>query len=268
MPFRQSPLPSTRTIAGIHVELFDQGRGPTLLFLHPGDGFDPNGEFIRLLTSSFRVVALSHPGFGASDQPETFTTVEDLAHFYLDVLEELHLNDVTVVGASFGGWIAAALAVKGSERIVRVVLIDPIGAKFSGPETREIAELFMVGPDALRSLLYSRPPTTSADPPSEDALTRTARNNEAFCRYAWMPFDPKLAGRLHRLKAPTLVLWGDGDRVVSLDYGRKFAAALPTAEFQEVPDSGHLPHVEQPGRVVQAIEKMMADGAAVLEGVS
>jgi pimeloyl-ACP methyl ester carboxylesterase len=142
-----------RIIAGISVEILDTGRGPVLLFLHPGDGFDPDGAFIRRLTHNFRVVALSHPGFGASEQPENFTNVEDLAHFYLDVLEDLDLRDVVLVGASFGGWIAAALAVKGSARIARVVLIDPIGAKFSGPASPEIAELFMLAPEALRSLL-------------------------------------------------------------------------------------------------------------------
>jgi pimeloyl-ACP methyl ester carboxylesterase len=82
-----------------------------------------------------------------------------------------------------------------------------------------------------------------------------------------MPFDLKLAGRLHRIKAPTLVLWGADDRVVALDYGRKFAAALPSADFRVIPGSGHLPHIEQPGCVVQAIETAMAGGAA-LEGVS
>jgi pimeloyl-ACP methyl ester carboxylesterase len=82
-----------------------------------------------------------------------------------------------------------------------------------------------------------------------------ARAREATGRYAWTPYmhDPKLKGRLHRIQIPTLVLWGEADRVASPDYGRNYAAALPNAEFALVQGAGHFPHLEQPGALSRRI---------------
>ena len=75
-----------------------------------------------------------------------------------------------------------------------------------------------------------------------------ARNREATARYAWSPYmhDPKLKGRLHRIRIPTLLLWGAADRILSEAYGRAYCAAIPGARFETIERAGHFPHLEQP----------------------
>src|SRR5258707_270545 len=92
-------------VNNIRLELVDQGRGRPLLFLHPGIGIDRTAPVLDHLAQRARVIAPSHPGFGGSEQPRSFTTIDDLAYFYLDLLDQLDLKDVAVVGVSLGGWI-------------------------------------------------------------------------------------------------------------------------------------------------------------------
>jgi pimeloyl-ACP methyl ester carboxylesterase len=82
----------------------------------------------------------------------------------------------------------------------------------------------------------------------EDDVRTVARNREATARYAWSPYmhNPKLKGRLHRINIPTLVLWGDADRILTEAYGRAYCAAIPGARFETVARAGHYPHIEQP----------------------
>src|SRR6478672_2408222 len=94
---------SSITVAGVAVEYVEKGRGRPLLFLHPGIGLDPKAPVLDRLAESARVIAPSHPGFGGSEQPRSFTTIDDLAYFYLDLLDRLDLTDTLVVGVSLGG---------------------------------------------------------------------------------------------------------------------------------------------------------------------
>src|SRR5215471_16389925 len=126
------------TVNGIKVETIEKGRGRPLLFLHPGIGLDRNAPVIDLLAEGARVIAPSHPGFGGSEQPRSFTTVDDLAYFYLDLLDELDLKDTVLVGVSLGGWIAAEIAVKSTQRISHLVLANAVGIKVGPRDSRDI----------------------------------------------------------------------------------------------------------------------------------
>jgi pimeloyl-ACP methyl ester carboxylesterase len=250
------------SIAGAEVELWEGGQGRPLLLLHPGDGFDPAADFVRELTASHRVIAPSHPGFGGSSLPRRLRTVDDLSYFYLDLIEELGLQDLVLVGLSFGGWIAAEIAVKNTSRIAGIFLSGSLGVKFSDPMTRDIADLFAVPQYAQARLLFSdahrQTPDYSQLP--DETLVRMARNHESFCLYGWAPtlHNPKLADRLHRIKVPTRLVWGDEDRVVSPDYGRKLAAAIPGAEFELIEGAGHYAHIERPERFAAAVKRFVA----------
>lgn len=243
---------SVRNIAGLQVEVWAEGSGRPVLFLHAGDGVDPHAPFVQRLARRHAVLACSHPGFGASQLPDHFTSVDDLAYFYLDLLDEQRLEDVVVIGVSFGAWIAASIAIKSVERIAGLVLVDSVGAKFADRATREIGDLFSVNIHEQATLLYHderRRNVSLADAPQE-ALTRLARSHESFALFAWSPtlHDPKLAKRLHRIAVPTLVAWGREDRVVPPSYGRDFSSRIPGARFALVDDAGHYPHLEQPER--------------------
>jgi pimeloyl-ACP methyl ester carboxylesterase len=109
---------------------------------------DPRGRFLELLGARAAIIAPSHPGFGHSARPADFDTVYDLVHLYLDVLEALPYERMTLVGLSFGGWLAAELAVQCCHRLDRLVLVDAFGIKISDRETPDILDVFNTSPQA------------------------------------------------------------------------------------------------------------------------
>jgi pimeloyl-ACP methyl ester carboxylesterase len=237
-------------VRGIRIEMIDRGTGRPLLFLHPGIGIDPAAPVLDHLARSARLLAPSHPGFGKSELPRAFNTVDDLAYFYLDLMDALDLRDTIVVGVSLGAWIAAEIAVKSTARIARLVLADAVGIRVSeNPETSDIADIFAMPEKDFIALAYHDPAKGVRDPSwPEDKLVAQARNLESTARFAWSPYmhDPKLKGRLHRIDVPTLLLWGAQDRIVTPAYGRAYAAEIPGARFATIDQAGHFPHLEQP----------------------
>jgi pimeloyl-ACP methyl ester carboxylesterase len=242
--------PSFVTVRGVSIEMVDRGSGRPLLFLHPGIGIDPAAPVIGHLAESMRVIAPSHPGFGRSELPQAFRTVDDLSYFYLDLLDALDLRDVVVVGVSLGAWLAAEIAVKSTARIARMVLADAVGIRLSDdPQASDIADIFAMPEKDFVALTFHDPAKGARDPNlPDDKVHAIARNLESTARFAWSPYmhDPKLKGRLHRIDVPTLLLWGAQDRVVTPDYGRAYADAIPGAIFAAIDQAGHFPHLEQP----------------------
>jgi pimeloyl-ACP methyl ester carboxylesterase len=241
---------SSLSIEGVTLELVARGQGRPLLFLHPEIGFDPDAAVLEQLGERTRVIAPSHPGFGRSDLPRGMTSVDDLAYFYLDLLETVDLWDVILVGVSFGAWIAAEIAVKTTERVSHLVLANPVGIKVSDRETRDIVDIFAVSEREFHDLAYHDPRLATRDYPamSDEEVRIVARNRESTGRFGWSPYmhDPKLKGRLHRIKIPTLLLWGASDRMAREEYGRAYAAAIPDARFETIAGAGRFPHLEQP----------------------
>ncbi|MGY6126754.1 alpha/beta fold hydrolase (plasmid) [Paraburkholderia strydomiana] len=209
------------------------------------------------MSERFDVLAPSHPGFDHSAINADFDSVDDLAYFYLEFLEELDLSDVLIVGASFGGWIALEMAVKSTERIGKLVLIDSLGLKFGGPTEEDIADIFSMSDADFASLAFSDAQFAprSGDELTDAELLTVATNREASARFGWLPclYDPKLRQRLHRAKVHTLAIWGTDDRIAKPSYGRKLASALPRAEYTEIDDAGHFPHQERPAEVAQKV---------------
>src|SRR5262249_54760195 len=154
-----------------------------------------------------------------------------------------------VVGVSFGGWVAAEIAIKSTARLSQLVLANPVGIKVGGREQRDIADIFAVTEDEYLGLAYHDPKVGKRDYKTmpEAEVLAASRNREATARYAWSPYmhDPKLKGRLHRIRIPTLLLWGTSDQVLSESYGRAYCAAIPGARFQSIERAGHYPHEEQ-----------------------
>jgi pimeloyl-ACP methyl ester carboxylesterase len=248
---------STIVVAGISVEIVERGRGSPILFLHPGIGIERTAPVLDYFAQSARVIAPSHPGFGRSELPGWMNTVDDLSYFYLDLLDALDLRDVVLVGSSLGGWIAAAIAVKSSARLSRLVLANPLGIKVSDRETRDIVDIFAITEKELNALAYADPEMGERDyaaMPDTDVMM-AARNREATARFAWSPYmhDPKLKRRLHRIRIPTLVLWGTADRILSEAYGRAYCAMIAGAAFEPIEGAGHYPHVEQPEALARRV---------------
>jgi pimeloyl-ACP methyl ester carboxylesterase len=212
---------------------------------------------IDSLARSFRVLAPSHPGFGRSELPRGMTTVDDLAYFYLDLMDALDLREAVLAGLSFGGWTAAEIAIKSSGRIAQLILADAVGIKLGDREHRDIADIFTLRQSDVDRLAYHDPKLAAVDHAtiSEDDALIMFRNREATALFAWSPYmyDPKLAGRLHRIRMPTLILWGASDRIASPDYGRAYGKLIPGAQFELIDQAGHYPHLEQPELFAQKI---------------
>lgn len=250
------------TVHGVQLEVVDRGQGRPILVLHEEDGFTPNALFLSSLWKSGRVIAPSHPGFGHSPDSAFIDTVDDLSYLYLDLLTELNLRDVVVIGCSLGGWIAAEMAVKSTERIAKLILVAPVGIKVGDRETRDIPDIFALTPDEVTRLKYHDPTRAAVKLAalSDDELTVIARNREATALYGWEPYfhNPKLHHRLHRINIPTLLLWGASDRFVTPGYyGVAYQKVIPGAKLAIVDGAGHLPHIEQPEAFVDHVRKFL-----------
>lgn len=244
-------------IGGVGIDLWREGKGRPVVYLHPGDGFLDDDPFLAILKRHYDVLAPWHPGFGHTDFPKGWDTVDDLAYFYFDFLDALGLKDVTLIGASFGGWIAAEMAVRRSERIGRMVLIDALGIRLGGPTDRDIADFHNTDAGLLEKMQWADPKGRQRDLMALDdhTLSGIVRTREAFAHYGWRPYmhNPVLTRWLHRIAAPTLVLWGERDGIVKPDYGRAYAERIPGARFKMIANAGHYPHLEQPERTAEQV---------------
>jgi len=238
------------SIAGIELEMLERGGGAPILYLHGGAGITPDLAFIDLLAPRRRVIAPSHPGFGRSSLPDWLDSVDDIAHVYLELLDRLALTRTDVIGLSLGGWIAAELATKVPERLLRLVLIGPVGVKTGRADKLDIPDVFAMPREKLDQLRFHDPAKNAFDLASmpDEELYVVARNRETLALLTWEPYmhNPKLKHRLHRVKVPTLFLRGASDGIVSAEYLERYAALIPGARIDTIAAAGHLPQVEQP----------------------
>ena len=252
-------------INGVKLEVLTKGKGSPLLFLHGMDGAEKAATLLNHLAETHTVYAPSHPGFGASTLPDAFTTVDDLSYFYLDLLDHLDLKAAAIVGFSFGGWIAAEMLTKDCSRVARVVLGAPLGLRTGDRKAQRVTDVFML-PAAEQQARMQVTPVVAASPKdkSEAMLERSLRNAEALVRFGWSPYmsNPKLEGRLHRIKIPAHFLWGEEDRIAPLGYGMDYAARLPRASLETLAKCGHNIHVDQPEAAAKSISKFIKQAAA------
>lgn len=244
---------------------------PTLLLLHGINTISPQAPFLDLLAERGEIVAPSHPGFGKSPGPGDRDTIYDLVHTYLGLLDTLPAAKVTLIGFSFGGWIAAEIAAAGHPKLGRLVLVDPFGIKLAGREDRDFPHLFNTNPAELNRRAWHDPAncpvgsygvgwhTAIGDDMSDGEMTTLARNWDSLCLYAWRPhmYNPQLKHWLHRISVPTLALWGASDRIVSAEYGRAYAAMIPGARFESIAAAGHHPELEQPHAFVESVGRFL-----------
>jgi pimeloyl-ACP methyl ester carboxylesterase len=246
-------------ISGFEVDIIERGNGRPLLFLHGGEGpLFPSDRYLERLAESFRVIAPWHPGFGLSSLPDDVSKIEDLAYFYLDLAKHLDLQNAVLVGASFGGWVAAETAVRSTQRFSKLILVDPLGVKVGTREERAIADIFAVSSWDWPQLFYHDPEKGQVDfsAYSDDDLMGIARSREALALFGWKPYmhNPALKRWLHRIDIPTLVIWGAEDKVVSTRYGECYRSEIPYARMEIIEHAGHFPHIERPDEFARCVK--------------
>ncbi len=195
----------------------------------------------------------------------------DLVQLYLAILDSIPADDVTVIGFSFGGWIAAELAVANPKRLARLILVDPVGIKLGGREDRDITHFFNTDPHELNRRSWHDPArrpagiyglgwqATISEAMTDGEMISFARNWDSLCLYAWKPhmYNPQLQHWLHRISVPTKLIWGESDRIVTPDYGRTYAGLIPGAEFSVIQEAGHHPELEQPDAFLTAVAEFL-----------
>jgi pimeloyl-ACP methyl ester carboxylesterase len=251
--------PETISIDGRPTVLLHAGEGTPFVYLHStlGESF-MWFPFYQAWAKQFRVLVPTHPGFGQSGGFDQIDTVEDMAFHYVELFDALGLEEVILGGVSLGGWIAAEFAVRWPERVRRLWIADAPGLWV---DEQPLPDLFRIMQDReqTRRLLFHDPDSYMAkmviqDTPDEQRMLAAYQNMTVLARLVWeRPYDPKLAGRLHRVRCPTLLLWGADDRLVPPAYGEAYRRHLPHAEWRLLPDCGHVPMFECEREFVEAV---------------
>ena len=242
------------TVENCRTHVLRAGSGQPMLFLHGANG----GRwlpFLDRLAEDFEVIAPEHPGFGPSDTPDWLDNMGDLAHFYLEFMHRLDLRDVVLVGTSLGGWLACEIATRSSERLSKLALAAPAGIRVKGVPKGDM--FLWTAEELTRNLFHSRDlqDRMLAMPMSDEDRDMALRNRFTTAKLAWAPrlYNPDLEKWLHRIRVPTLILWGRQDKLIPEAYGQRFHELIPGSTLQVFDECGHLPHVEKMDEYVAAI---------------
>ena len=254
-----SPSEQTIAISGVRVRVVRGGSGPAVIFLHGASGHVGWLPFLDRLSRSFDVIAPEHPGFGQSEDPAWLERVDDLAYFYLDMMDALKLERVHLMGTSLGGWVAAELAVRNTARLASLTLVCAVGITADG---RPIDDIFRMTPEENARRFYFDPERVRA---RVAALAHAdpviaARNRATVVRLGYPRFfNPALANWLHRIDVPTLLVWGENDGLVPPVFGEAYRRLIPSSRLVVIPAAGHAPFEEQPEEFLKAFTGMLAE---------
>lgn len=239
-------------VAGYSMQMRSAGEGEPLLVLHGELGFPGWMKYHSSLSESYQIYAPSHPGYDESDPIDWIMQVRDLAGWYLEAIDDMGISNINLMGLSFGGWLAAEMAVMNPDKFRKLVLVSPTGIK---PEKGEIYDIFLnLAPDFLKESFYNPEATEEYEmicptepTPQKLELWEVAR--EQSCKLGWKPYmyNPSLKYLLHRLKSlETLIIWGNEDKIVPLDSGHIYNDSVPGSSLEIMDGCGHRPEVENP----------------------
>jgi pimeloyl-ACP methyl ester carboxylesterase len=239
-------------IGNIELSFTERGSGQPVLLLHGGAGPLSVVAWAKLFarTRPVRVITPVHPGFNGTPRPEALDSIRGLARVYSALVDTLGLDGLAVIGNSIGGWIAAELALVAHARIGSLVLVDAVGIEV--PD-HPVADIFLLSLNELSRLSYHDPVRFRIDPSKFTAEQKAMRGaNMAALKQYGGSMDPTLRARLSGIAVPTLVLWGESDRVADPEYGRAYAAAITGAVFRLLDGTGHVPQIETPELLADA----------------
>ncbi|MFE4754994.1 alpha/beta fold hydrolase [Streptomyces mirabilis] len=240
------------------------GQGPALVYLHPSAGLAWDG-FLSRLATDYTIYAPEFPGTSPAD-PYAIHQVDDLWQvvlLYEEAIRKLDIGAPVLVGQSFGGMLAAELAAAYPDRFSKLVLLDPIGL---WRDDQPVANWIAAPPTALPGMLFADPEGEAAKamltPPSdpEEAIAAGAGMVWALgCtgKFVWPIPDKGLEHRLHRISAPTLIVWGEQDKLIPASYADEFAARIAGSKVAIVPGVGHIPQVEATDTTYALVEEFL-----------
>ena len=245
------------TVDGVKTVVHTAGTGDPLVFFHGAgtiDGFD----FAEPWTDRFRVIVPYHPGFGESGDDPTFTDLHDYVMHYLELFDLLNLERFNLVGLSLGGYLAAKFASEHGHRVKKLGLIAPAG--LIDPR-HPMLDIMMVPGEQVPGLLVSDFDVLKKrlpEKPDLDFMADRYREATTVTRLLWEhPGDPKFMRHLHRVTMPTLIVWGDEDKIIPVQQAEGWRKLIPNAEVKVFKGAGHLVHLEKP-EAVEALAKFLS----------
>lgn len=246
----------------IETDVEIAGNGPPLLYLHGPWGLNADRAFLARLADAHTVYAPRHPGTTPGDR-EGVHALEgwlDLLVYYGELLDALQLHEsVILVGHSFGGLVAAELAAAAPKSAAKLVLIDPVGL---WRDEDPVKNWMVLGEAERRPSLFADPqgeaacrffavPSGAAE--RVDMLSELVWSQACTGKFVWPVPDRGLKRRIHRIAAPTLIVWGAADRIAAPVYAEEFSKRIAGARVKLIDRAGHLAHLEQGEEVAKTI---------------
>ena len=245
------------------IRVFEAGEGRPLVFLHGAGGLTEDSPFLAALARRWHVFAPLLPGYGDSEGAEGLRDMLAVTLHTFDVVDALGLDRPVLVGHSMGGMIAAEMAAVAPREVERLGLIAPAGLWL---DDHPVPDLFSKLPHELPALLFHDPEFGERmmtaggdldDPKFLEAFIIRNTRQLAMAGKLLFPIpDRGLDERLYRIRAQTVLIWGDRDRVIPLAYGDAFRRGITGAELVHIPAAGHMVIVEQPAAVVGALARL------------
>lgn len=242
------------TVAGKKTQLTVGGSGPPLLYLHSAGGETDWMPFHERLAEHFTVYLPAHPGFADSRGLEEVRDIYDYAWHYADLIAEIKLGPLPIVGFSLGAWTAIELAILRPALVKKLILVNAAGLRLADAP---MGELFIDDLEKLKRLLFKDPndPSISLALPKgldDTRIIQWLKAREATARVGWNPYlhNPRLPQHLRRVECPALLLWGRHDRLIPLAHGEYYGKHLPNARL-EVLDCGHMLPYEKTDEFVE-----------------
>jgi pimeloyl-ACP methyl ester carboxylesterase len=248
------PNEKTIDVAGTALRYLESGSGPALLFLHGAAGFDWS-PLHQALSARARVIVPEHPGFGRSPVPPWMMGMGDLAYFYLDLLRALDLRGTHLVGHCIGGWLAAEIAIRSTGRLGTLTLMAPAGVE--APEA-PFDDIFVWNNEEFARRQFHDPTLAQAwqEAQAKAEIDLVLQDRTGLARLAWNPrlHNPQLPFWLHRINIPTLLVWGEDDRVVPPACHKAYLREIKGAKLETLPKAGHALPIERADEVARRVD--------------
>lgn len=234
-------------VNGGRVAMLSAGDGPALVFLH-GTGTFPGFSVALDWARTHRVLIPFHANFGESGDNDAVSTIEDHVIHYMDLFDRIGLERFALAGFSLGGWIAAEFAIRRPERVAKLVLAAPAGMSVAEAPA---PDLFALRPQDIPGYLTNDPAVALSYFPRQPDADFDARLGREMAGYARVlqaaPQGSRtLAHWTHRITMPTLLLWGQKDRLMPVAQAAHWQRKLPNSRLEYVPGAGHLLFEERP----------------------
>lgn len=247
-------------IGGGDVQVASKGSGEPLVYLHGAFGYRGWHPFLDALAEDFTVYAPVQPGFvDGAPGPNDIDDMLDLTLYHFDLLDALGLEAPNMVGHFLGGMIAAEMAALRPASVGKLVLAAPAGLWLDDDPG---VDYFATPANELRNVLFADANSEAANylmPEPKDDLERgtqiieRVRSLATVGKFLWPIPDKGLKKRMSRIKADTLVVVGEQDKIVPPSYGSEFASRISGATAQTIAGAGHMMMLEQAGEFAEAV---------------